>query len=44
LKEAVRRFEIGYIEQALKAAEGSRSRAAALLGIGRKALWERLKG
>lgn len=44
LKEAVRRYEREYIEQALKAAGGSRCRAAALLGIGRKALWERLKG
>jgi DNA-binding NtrC family response regulator len=44
LKEAVRRYEREYIERALEAAGGSRYRAAALLGIGRKALWERLKG
>jgi two-component system, NtrC family, response regulator AtoC len=44
LKEAVRRYEREYIERTLKAAGGSRHRAAALLGIGRKALWERLKG
>jgi DNA-binding NtrC family response regulator len=44
LKEAVRRYEREYIERALKATGGSRYRAAVLLGIGRKALWERLKG
>jgi two-component system NtrC family response regulator len=43
LKDAVRRFETEYIERALKAAGGSRSRASELLGIGRKALWERMK-
>ena len=43
LKEAVRRFERDYLERVLKAAAGNRNRAAALLGIGRKALWERLK-
>jgi DNA-binding NtrC family response regulator len=44
LKEAVRRFERDYLERALKTTAGNRNRAAALLGIGRKALWERLKG
>ena len=43
LKEAVRRFEMEYIGKALEAAGGSKARAADLLGIGRKALWERLK-
>jgi len=43
LKDAVRRFEMEYIEKALQAAEGSKARASGLLRIGRKALWERLK-
>jgi DNA-binding NtrC family response regulator len=43
LKEAVRRFEAAYIEKALEAAGGSKTRASDLLQIGRKALWERLK-
>ena len=43
LKDAVRRFEMEYIEKALWAAGGSKSRASDLLQIGRKALWERLK-
>jgi DNA-binding NtrC family response regulator len=43
LKEAVRRFELDHIQRALKATGGSRTGAAELLGIGRKALWERLK-
>ncbi len=43
LREAIRRFEADYIHRALKAAGGSRTRASELLGIGRKALWERLK-
>jgi transcriptional regulator with PAS, ATPase and Fis domain len=43
LKDAVRQFEAEHIERALKAAGGSRSRASELLGIGRKALWERMK-
>jgi two-component system NtrC family response regulator len=43
LKEAVRRFESAYIEKALEAAGGSKSRASDLLQIGRKALWERMK-
>ncbi len=43
LKDAVRRFELDYIHRALKAAGGSRTQASNLLGIGRKALWERLR-
>ena len=43
LKEAVRRFEAEYIKKALRAAGGSRTGASALLGIGRKALWEKMK-
>jgi two-component system response regulator AtoC len=43
LKEAVRRFEAAYIEKALEVAGGSKARAADLLQIGRKALWERMK-
>jgi DNA-binding NtrC family response regulator len=43
LKDAVRRFEMEYIEKALQAVGGSRTRASDLLQIGRKALWERLK-
>ncbi len=43
LKDAVRQFELDYIQRALKAAGGSRTRASDLLGIGRKALWERLR-
>jgi DNA-binding NtrC family response regulator len=43
LKDAVRRFERDYIQRALQAVGGSRTRASDLLGIGRKALWERLK-
>jgi len=43
LRDAVRRFELEYIQRALKAAGGSRARASDLLGIGRKALWERLR-
>jgi two-component system response regulator AtoC len=43
LKDAVRRFEMEYIEKALQAAGGSKTRASDLLQIGRKALWERMK-
>ena len=43
LKDAVRRFEAAYIEMALQATGGSKTRASDLLQIGRKALWERLK-
>lgn len=43
LKDAVRRFELEYIQRVLKSVGGSRSRASDLLGVGRKALWERLR-
>ncbi|MBI5418941.1 MAG: sigma-54-dependent Fis family transcriptional regulator [Deltaproteobacteria bacterium] len=43
LRDAVKRFETDYIQRALQAVGGSRTRASGLLGIGRKALWERLK-
>jgi DNA-binding NtrC family response regulator len=43
LKEAVRRFELEYIQRVMRSTGGSRSRASDLLGIGRKALWERLR-
>lgn len=43
LKDAVRRFEAAYIEKALLASGGSRTRASEILGIGRKALWEKMK-
>jgi len=43
LKDAVRRFEAEYIGKALESTGGSKARAADLLRIGRKALWERMK-
>ncbi len=43
LRDAVRRFEAEYIGRALDAAGGSKSAASDLLGIGRKALWEKMK-
>jgi DNA-binding NtrC family response regulator len=43
LGEAVAQFERQYIERALEQADGHRGRAASLLGISRKSLWERLK-
>jgi len=43
LGEAVEQFERQYIERALEHAEGHRGRAASLLGISRKSLWERLR-
>ncbi len=43
LGEAVEQFERQYIERALEQAEGHRGRAASLLGISRKSLWERLR-
>lgn len=43
LGEAVEEFERQYIERALEKAGGHRGRAASLLGISRKTLWERLK-
>jgi DNA-binding NtrC family response regulator len=43
LGEAVERFEQEYIRRALDRAGGHRGRAAAILGISRKSLWERLR-
>jgi two-component system response regulator AtoC len=43
LGEAVAAFEREYIHRALEKAGGHRTRAAALLGISRKNLWERLR-
>jgi len=43
LGRAVEAFEREYIQRALEKAGGHRSRAAALLGISRKNLWERLR-
>ncbi len=40
---ALRDFEHQYLLRALDAAEGKRSRAAELLGISRKTLWEKLR-
>lgn len=43
LAEAVEQFERHYIARALEQADGHRGRAASLLGISRKSLWERLR-
>jgi two-component system response regulator AtoC len=43
LQVALREFEIQYLQRALKASEGKRSRTAAILGISRKTLWEKLR-
>jgi len=43
LGEAVERFEQEYIRKALERTGGHRGRAAAILGISRKSLWERLR-
>jgi DNA-binding NtrC family response regulator len=43
LGEAVEAFEQEYVRRALERAGGHRGRAAALLGISRKSLWERLR-
>ena len=43
LGEAVAAFERAYIQRALDQTGGHRTRAAALLGISRKNLWERLR-
>ncbi|MDD2850827.1 MAG: sigma-54 dependent transcriptional regulator [Desulfuromonadaceae bacterium] len=42
LRDATLEFETRYIEKMLKATGGNKTRASALLGISRKALWERL--
>ncbi len=43
LQEAVRRAEIDAIRAALAATGGRKSKAAALLGVSRKTLWEKMK-
>jgi DNA-binding NtrC family response regulator len=43
LAEAVREAEVRHIEAALRIANGRKGRAAALLGISRKNLWEKLR-
>lgn len=40
---ALREFEHHYLRRALKAADGKRNRTAAMLGISRKTLWEKLR-
>lgn len=43
LQEAAKEFEREYLVRVLNAAEGKKGRAADLLGISRKNLWEKLK-
>ncbi|MFT5432594.1 MAG: DNA-binding NtrC family response regulator [Myxococcota bacterium] len=43
LPDAVREFEQEYLRRALAMADGNKTRAAHLLGISRKNLWEKLK-
>lgn len=43
LKTATAEFERRYIDKVLSAAGGQKGRAATILGISRKALWERLR-
>lgn len=43
LKEAVAEFEGHYIKRVLEATGGRKSRAAEILGLSRKSLWERLR-
>ncbi len=43
LQVALREFEQEYLQRALKVANGKRTKAAALLGISRKTLWEKLR-
>ncbi len=43
LQEAVKAFERTYLMRALEVAEGKKSKAAELLGISRKNLWEKLR-
>jgi DNA-binding NtrC family response regulator len=44
LASALRAFEREYLMRALRLAEGKKMRAARMLGISRKNLWEKLKG
>ncbi len=43
LADVAKEFERAYIERALETADGKRTRAAALLGISRKNLWEKCR-
>lgn len=43
LKVAVAEFERNYIRRVLTGTGGRKSRAAAILGLSRKALWEKLR-
>ncbi len=43
LQTALREFELQYLKRALKAVDGKRTRAAEILGISRKTLWEKLR-
>jgi len=43
LAQAMGRFERDYVRRVLAKVDGHRGRAAALLGISRKSLWERLR-
>ncbi len=43
LSEAMREFEREYLKRALQRTQGRRARAAELLGISRKNLWEKLR-
>ena len=43
LKEIVREAEAAHIRRVLRASEGHRARAAEILGISRKNLWEKMK-
>ena len=43
LKEAVVEFEQRYIEKIIRSTAGNKSRAADVLGLSRKVLWEKLK-
>ena len=43
LKEVVREAERRHLERVIESTGGHRSQAAALLGISRKVLWEKLK-
>jgi transcriptional regulator with PAS, ATPase and Fis domain len=43
LAKALEQFELQYIHRVLARVDGHRGRAAELLGISRKSLWERLR-
>ena len=43
LQLAVKEFEREYLARAVRAAGGRRGRAAEMLGISRKSLWEKLR-